>query len=164
MSPLYTKWIEIYSYNNHVTIPLTINVVDSSFGESVNSQFTIGTNNKKTKYDIWISTNSNYWDGTIHKAYATYTNSRREYKLPISVELNGTTSSGVNVSTSLHETLNIRPTGSTMSGNGIYGTTNNGDTFTMTISVDKNIIGTGEYVDFPSGEYSIPLKINVDLD
>jgi hypothetical protein len=158
------EWVDIYSNDSSVEFSTQINIIDNSIEESKTSSFVIMADVKETLYDIWLSVSGDNWDASIGSAFATFYSDGTTYRLPVKVELSGTTEGSVNVDTSLTINNNSRPTGSTLTGNAISGTDDTGDQFTITFIVKKDVVGSGVYTDFPSGTYSLLVTINTLLD
>jgi len=159
------SWVKIDSADSTIDFASSINIIEDSFEEITTSNFTVKAKNKNKKYDVWLNVDNSNWDSNINKAFATLTHNGKQYRLPLEIELFGTTNSGIEVNTSINENINTRPTGSTLTGNKISGTRKkNGDTFTIKTKVNKTIIGTNTYLDFPSGIYLVSITLNVLLD
>ena len=156
--------VDIYSNDSSVEFSTQINIIDDSTEESKTSSFVVMADSVSTKYDVWLSVSGANWDASIGSAFATFYSGGITYRLPVKIELSGTTEGSVNVDTSLNINNNSRPTGNTLTGNAISGTDGTGDRFTITFIVKKDIVGSGVYIDFPSGMYSLLVTINTLLD
>ena len=156
--------VNIYSNDSLVEFSTQINIIDDSIEESKTSNFVITADSANTLYDVWLSVSGQNWDASTRSAFATFDSGGTTYRLPVKIELSGITQGSVNVNTSLNINNNARPTGNTLTGNAISGTDGTGDQFTITFIVKKSLVGTGVYIDFPSGSYSLLVTINTLLD
>lgn len=158
-------WVKIDSVDPTINFSTTINVLEDSIKETASSSFVVIASKKKETYDIWLSVSSSNWDSNTNYPFASLIYNGKTYKLPLDINLYGITKKGIEVDTSITQNMNNRPTGSTLTGNRIWGTRKKkGDTFNISVKVNKNIIGVNNYVDFPVGIYTLNINLNVVLD
>ena len=160
---------------NSINVGTSVDVINGSITGKT-STFTIKSNSNATTYDVWLS--ADHYDTLSNVVYASQTKGGTTYRFPLSVTLSGaTTNTGVDgqpgsgsgspisVNRTIVQNDNLRVSSGAgkSAGENVWGTNVNGTVYTITVDqvVLRNHPNSGEYINVPSGTYTVTITANV---